>query len=216
MLNAESFDFFCKHLVERLKLRLPGFEAQHRMEPPTRRHLLGNPRRTKPRLGAVLIAIFPDSSGLSTIMIRRAVYDGVHSGQIAFPGGRHESTDASLVHTAVREACEEVGLLPEAIHLAGTLSSLYVPPSNFDVLPVVAFLHRKPSLVPQKEEVTDAFYVSLQDLIEEQNCKMTPVMLNNHQVVDVPAYVIDDKVIWGATAMMISELLHIIRELPPY
>lgn len=212
MFQKSDFDSFCKDLHMQLAMPLPGYEAQKKMEPPSRQQLLKIPRTEAPREGAVLIAFFPDQQGISTIMIQRSVYDGVHSGQIAFPGGRRDPSDQSLTETAIREAVEEVGVNREATKVIGSLSRLYIPPSNFDVLPVIAVLSERPALTIQPEEVTEAFFVPLRQLTNPENCQLKTIHARNYSIADVPAYCIDNRIIWGATAMIISELLAV---LPP-
>jgi 8-oxo-dGTP pyrophosphatase MutT (NUDIX family) len=213
MADQSFFEAFCNNLGERLLNPLPGFEAQKLMEPPNRKHFLQMPRNQSPREGAVLIVVFPESKGISTVMIQRAIYDGVHSGQIAFPGGRRDQNDKTLIETALREAQEEVGIMTSSMKVLGTLSKLYIPPSNFDVLPVVAYLSNPPDLKIQKEEVSEAFYVPLKELVNPENCRLSTIDLKNFGLSKVPSYCVEDKVIWGATAMIISELLTII---PPF
>lgn len=208
----QIFELFCSNLQTRLSGQLPGYEAQKLMEPPTRKHLLSLTHPEPAREGAVLIALFPHQGSISTIMIQRVVYDGVHSGQIAFPGGRRDPEDESLVKTAIREASEEVGLPQGELDVLGTLSSLYVAPSNFDVLPVIARLNHTPELLIQPTEVREAFYIGLDKLMEKENNRLITVTTRSHSITDVPAYCVDDKIIWGATAMIISELLAV---LPP-
>lgn len=208
------FGQFCDMLRSRLQQPLPGYEAQKLMEPPTRQHLLGLPRSEKPREGAVMIAFFPDHHGISTIMIERAVYDGVHSGQIAFPGGRRDPGEISLIHTALRETEEEIGIKTSSLHVLGSLSMLYIPPSNFDVLPVVACLNEVPNLTVQKQEVSDTFFVPLSQLMDPDNCKPVTITNNPSIIRQVPAYCFGNKTVWGATAMIISELLSILPPVP--
>ncbi|MBK9290788.1 MAG: CoA pyrophosphatase [Bacteroidetes bacterium] len=205
-----NFQHFCDYLRHQLTLKLPGYAAQQRMEPPSRRQLMMQPTTEAPRQGAVLIGLFPDGDDIFTMMIRRAVYDGVHSGQIAFPGGRREPSDHDLIQTALREAAEEVGIDQKQVVVAGTLSSLYIPPSNFVVLPVVAFLNSTPELRIQEEEVNEAFFVSVRQLANPDNCRLTPIILSSGITLEAPSYTIGDKIIWGATAMIISELLQLL------
>lgn len=209
---SDQFRFrqFCSNLQTRLLSPLPGYDAQKLMEPPSRQQLLRMPRTETPREGAVLIVLFPDDQGISTVMIQRAVYDGVHSGQIAFPGGRRDHSDTTLLQTALREAEEEVGILAHSVKVLGTLSSLYIPPSNFNVLPVVASLDDVPVLKIQPEEVSEAFYVSLTELTNAGNCKPSTIYLPSNSMINVPSYCVNERIIWGATAMIISELIMVV------
>lgn len=213
MSDLSSFRQFCSSLHARLLSPLPGYDAQKLMEPPSRQQLLLMPRTETPREGAVLIVLFPDGMDISTVMIQRAVYDGVHSGQIAFPGGRRDHNDKTLLETALREAEEEVGIVADSVKVLGTLSSLYIPPSNFNVLPVVACLDYSPELKIQPDEVSEAFFISLTELAKTGNCRPGTINLTSYSISNVPTYCVNDRIIWGATAMIISELIKVIPPL---
>ncbi|HMM11378.1 MAG TPA: CoA pyrophosphatase [Bacteroidales bacterium] len=206
-----NFDVFCDQLKSGLEQPLPGYRAQQLMEPPERQALLRAKQSNPPREGAVLILFFPGDQGISTIMIERAVYDGVHSGQIAFPGGRRDPGDHSLTDTALRETAEEVGIIVPSENVLGTLTPLFIPPSNFNVLPVVAYVNHSPQCVIQPEEVKEAFHLPISSLLNPENTKLVSIKSRTYQVADVPAYCVGGKVIWGATAMIISEVLQLIR-----
>ncbi len=97
-------------------------------------------------------------------LILRPAYDGVHSGQVAFPGGRYEKTDENLIRTALREAQEEIGLRLNDVKVLGILTELFIPASNFYVLPVVATIPYRPDFYPDPREVEDIFEIKLKDI----------------------------------------------------
>jgi len=112
-----NFDLFIQKLELALKAPLPGRDAQFLMEPHTRRIELNKQKdRINARLSSVLILLYQKNGNTSTVMIKRPVYDGVHSGQIAFPGGRFENTDKNLTETALRETEEEIGVNRNSIY----------------------------------------------------------------------------------------------------
>ncbi|MDA3943928.1 MAG: CoA pyrophosphatase [Bacteroidetes bacterium] len=202
---------FIRRLQLELQKPLPGIIAHRLMEPATRRSFKSNwSHPTSPRQSAVLILLFPENEDIKTIFIQRNIYDGVHSGQIAFPGGRYELFDKNLINTALRETEEEVGVATTAIHPIGQLTKIYIPPSNFDVLPVVGWTSKAPILKLDPTEVSAAFCVSLSQLIDPVCKREEEIMLSNKQRLTVPCFTVDDKIIWGATSMILNEFVEII------
>lgn len=200
-------------LKERLKQPLPGKEAQERM---TGRVLpMPDEIPENARQGAVLALLYPVNGVLSLLLIRRTDDGGAHSGQIGFPGGKAEKTDADLLATALREAQEEVGLLSFNIDIIGGLSSLYIPVSNFNVHPFVGYAEKKPDYILSPVEVESVLEVPISELFHPE--RITKVVVTSPAdktfVRKVPAYKLEDEtIIWGATAMMISELQMLLEE----
>lgn len=200
-------------LKERLKQPLPGKEAQERMTGrvlPMPDEIPGNARQ-----GAVLALLYPVDGVLSLLLIRRTADGGAHSGQIGFPGGKAEQTDADLLATALREAQEEVGLLSCDVDIIGGLSSLYIPVSNFNVHPFVGYTETKPDYILSAVEVESVLEVPIAELFHPE--RVTKVVVTSPAdksfIRKVPAYKLEDEtIIWGATAMMISELQMLLEE----
>jgi len=194
-------------LEQRLQQPLPGFEAQRRMIGrvlPTPASIPENAR-----LSAVLGLLFPVKDDLRVLLIRRTEDGHAHSGQISFPGGRKDEEDETLLHTALREAREEVGIDTNEIKVLGQLSSTYIPVSNFHVFPFLAFAKEKPITIPNSLEVAYTIEVSLNDLLKEDFKTKTTVTSSADKsfIREVNAYRLHDGgIIWGATAMIISEL----------
>ncbi len=210
----DEFTFLMTALFERLKLPLPGLEAQLKRAPAYRAELLRQSKfKDNPRQSAVLILLYPDDSKINTVFIQRNVYDGVHSGQIAFPGGRMEPDDPDLIYTALREAQEEIGILQAKVNVLGSLTSLYIPPSNFDVLPVVAYSMEVPEFIPQISEVSGYFSISIDQLASFEACQEREVVLNNGTRYHVPCFVVNEQIIWGATSMIINEFLEVWKDI---
>ncbi len=200
-------------LKERLKQELPGKEAQERM---TGRVLpMPDEIPENARQGAVLVLLYPVDDMLSLLLIRRTSDGGAHSGQIAFPGGKAEHTDADLIATALREAQEEVGLLSCDVDIIGALSSLYIPVSNFNVHPFVGYTEARPDYILSAIEVESVLEIPIAELFHPE--RITKVVVTSPAdksfIRKVPAYKLDDDtIIWGATAMMISELQMLLEE----
>ena len=199
---------FIKDLEKRLKQKLPGRISQNRMA------ALRVPEH-KPAPGAgkagVLILIFPRKGELSTVLIKRTEYFGPHSGQISFPGGKTEKTDSSQIGTALREAAEETGIDSREISVLGTLTPLYIPVSNLEVLPAVAYAARQPDFSIDLKEVEYLIHISLKDLTG--NCLKTEKKLSvNGITIHAPGFEIKNEFIWGATAMILSEFTEIVSE----
>jgi 8-oxo-dGTP pyrophosphatase MutT (NUDIX family) len=173
----------------------------------------GDPMRstaadTNPQRSAVLIAIFPLNGIASTLLIKRAVYNGVHSGQIGFPGGKVEDTDPSISATALREAEEEVGINPESVEILGLLTSLYIPVSNMLVQPVIGLLKAYPELHLNLQEVEYTINAPLSHLKDTENQSIKTINMHGNPV-SAPYFRVGNEQVWGATAMIISELIEL-------
>ncbi|HOI32412.1 MAG: CoA pyrophosphatase [Bacteroidales bacterium] len=203
-----------KHLSKQIHSRLlgdlPGTQAHQRMEPVTRKAFLNIRHAVPPRQSAVLILLFEENGKIKTPFIKRNIYDGVHSGQIALPGGGFEKHDNNLINTALRETEEEIGIAKDQIKVLGSLSKIYIPPSNFDVLPVVGYLENTPEIRIDPTEVSEAFLVDLEHLLLPGCVGKSAVKLQNGTMVEIPCYQVAEYTIWGATAMILSEFIEII------
>jgi mutator protein MutT len=202
---------FSKKLKYRLSLPLPGIEAQLRMAHLERRINLAHHKIPDyARMGAVLILLYEDEGAFKTCFIERTQYDGVHSGQIAFPGGKMEPGE-TLEQTAVREAAEEIGVRQEDVNILGQLTALYIPPSNFLVHPFVGTISYKPAFFPQVAEVAEVVEVKIDDLADERFRGEKKITLSSGNTVETPFYGLSGKTVWGATAMIISEFIEVLN-----
>ena len=163
------------------------------------------------RKASVLLCFYEHKDELYLTLIKRTTYDGPHSGQISFPGGKPVSLDSSLWDTAKREFKEELGVDLSSASPLLTLSRVYIPPSNFLVTPFVAVVKKKPFFHLDSREVALKIDISLYELIHLK-IKQYPILEGNHKGVVVPCYVYEGHMIWGATAMVLSEFILFLKE----
>lgn len=196
---------------------LPGASAHIKVAPTER--IRGLEERKWPnyaKLSAVSFLLFPVDGEIHSLFMKRTQYDGVHSGQISLPGGQKEINDKDLMETAIREYFEETNLLLKPENYMGKLSDIYIPPSNFLVQPYIAFIEELPPLIPQKYEVESLHEISLHELFNPACFTKDEIIVrnksgNNHKI-KAPCYKVKELLIWGATAMMISELQYIFEK----
>jgi 8-oxo-dGTP pyrophosphatase MutT (NUDIX family) len=191
---------------------LPGVEAQFKMAsslrfPPD----YIEQHRPKARQGSVMVLLYPIEDIIHTVLTLRTSYKGVHSGQVSFPGGKKEQDDENLIATALRETWEEVGVPDYDIEVVGGLTELYIPASNFIVTPYVGIVQERPEFQPNHREVEKIIEADLHILMDDTLRKQTQVKIADNLTIDAPYFDIDGQVVWGATAMMLSELAEIIR-----
>ena len=198
-------------LRERLRQPLPGLNAQMRMAPPIRGRVYAVPPDA--HRSAVLALLYPHRAQFYLAFMQRSEDGRVHSGQISFPGGRHEPADRDFVHTALREAEEEMGIPAEKVEVLGSLTELYIPPSNSLVYPAVGYLDHRPAFVLNPQEVAAAVEVEVARFWQENVHGIHEVDVFNGTYIQAPGYTIDGRLIWGATAMMVAELMAVLESL---
>ncbi len=209
------FESLPEMLLNRLTRPLPGSEAH--LELTSMKRFRSFPIRPAPdtKKSGVLVLLYPDNHDIKTIFIQRPDYDGVHGGQVSFPGGKWERHDPDLVHTALRESQEEIGIRATHVRVLGTLTELFIPPSNFLVTPVVGWTDPITPLLPDPEEVVEILHISVYELIKPSTLQTKRVTAGDWQG-EVPCFFVHDKIIWGATAMILNEMLDVIKPfLPP-
>lgn len=215
--HISSFDILTATLKKRLLLPLPGLTAQQKLEPATRKRFISSFSNSEtPRESAVLILLFPENNSLKTVFIQRNEYFGVHSGQVAFPGGQAEKQDIDLAHTALRETNEEIGIPANDVVILGSLSSLYIPPSNFNVLPFVGYLPNTPVFKIDPKEVSSAFAVTISEILHPKSLQTKSIQVSNGNWLDVPCYFLENKIVWGATSMILSEFIEVLNDVPAF
>ena len=159
------------------------------------------------RTAAVALHFYLKSEAWHFILIERSTYNGQHSGQMAFPGGKPDPSDPHLEFTARRESFEEIGIpLHHGQHIK-TLTNVWIPVSGFEVSPFV-FLHEQaPLLQPDPREVKEIISVALSDLLKEESCIQKDIHIPGGAILkDHPCFLLNDKIVWGATALMLNEV----------
>lgn len=196
-----------------LQKDLPGVKAQLRMAPRPGELKMPSPR-SRPRKSGVLVLLFPspDSGELCLVLTRRTETVADHKGQISLPGGAVDPDDPSIAHTALREACEEVGVCGDTMRLLGSLTPIYIPPSDFCVQPYVAYLSHPPQFFPQPEEVAEILEVPLPYLMDESNVVVEEWSFDD-EVKEVPFFNVYGHKVWGATAVVLAEFVAILESL---
>lgn len=188
----------------------PGLPAQLRMAPDHRRH-----EKTYQEVGdsclraGVLILLYPVKDRLHVALTLRSTRVAHHQAQISFPGGSNDAGE-SLVETALREAREELNVAPDSLRILGELTPLYVPPSNYCIYPVVAATDHRPDFKAAPDEVAEVIEVPLDHLLNPGNIRREQWALHGLEVT-VPFYLYHGHKIWGATAMILAELLNLIH-----
>ena len=201
--GISTTDPFILDLHERLNTTLPGKAAQEIMAPTLRFTGIKYPGPAKAKRSGVLLLLYPDKTGWTTVFIERTAY-GPHGGQISLPGGKIETEDKNLQATALRETKEEIGVSSEQIVVVGELTSLYVPNSNFFISPFVGFVKEAPEMIKDDKEVAPIIKIGIKELFDARN-KSLKSFSKSGQNIHAPCYSADGHVIWGATAMIMSE-----------
>jgi 8-oxo-dGTP pyrophosphatase MutT (NUDIX family) len=187
---------------------LPGAEAWHLMAPSLRRSLSAdNPLK---RAG-ILILLYPHWGERYTVFIKRTESKGVHSGQVSFPGGIFENADEILSETALREAVEETGINKSKVQIIGKLTPLHIPASNIEAHPFVGVTNERHTFRTSPNEVQYLIEVKVSDLLNTKNQKKKYMQVAGEQI-EVPYFDVGTDLIWGATAMILSEFLEILKK----
>lgn len=180
-------------------------EAHFKMMPSIRKNI-AETTFTSAKKAAVLILFYPDKNKKTHfILTKRASYKGVHSAQISFPGGKQDKRDISLQQTALRETFEEIGVVSSTIHCFKQLSNVFIPPSNFLVTPFIGYTTSTP-IFKLNYEVTNLINVSITDLLNPKNISKTSITNSYAINMEVPCFNFNQNIVWGATAMILSEL----------
>lgn len=211
-----SFDEFVNLLSKIKNIELPAESSHFKMVPPTRKSFAqySEAQLEQAKKAGVLALFYPNQlKETQLVLILRKTYKGVHSAQISFPGGKIEPEDKNLKDTAVRETFEEIGVPISTITVKKELSQVYIPPSNFYVQPYLGVLEKPPVFKKQESEVEQVIEVKLSDLIDDGNLISKEVKTSYSVGIEVPAFKLNGFTVWGATAMVLSEIKDIIKQL---
>ena len=211
-----KFQEFENKIVKIAKLKLPGEAAQFKMAPMQRLEALKRIAVEKKtvRKAGVLVLFYPSEAKQTMLaLILRKTYKGVHSAQIGFPGGKYENEDTSLKETALRETEEEIGVLRNTVSVLKKLTEVYIPPSNFFVQPYLGITKNTPNFILQEKEVEMLIEVPLIHFMNDTIKTSQNLTTSYSKNIEVPAFLLNNHLVWGATAMMLSEVREMLKEL---
>ena len=211
-----NFNQFLNSISKIENIPLPAEASQFKMSPPFRLKLqeLQKDKINQAKKAGVMALFYPDRKmQTKLVLILRKTYKGVHSAQVGFPGGKLEEEDFSIQDAALRETYEEIGVSIQSIKVLKEMTQVYIPPSNFFVQPYIGITKETPRFIKQDDEVEDIIEVTLNDFLDDTNIIIERVSTSYKVNVDVPAFKLNDHVVWGATAMMLSEIKDLLKEM---
>jgi len=204
------FDFFLNNISKIEKIKVNTSEAHLEFLPENRKQFPQDYKTDTTKNAAVMPIIFPVKGEAHLALIIRTTYNGAHSGQVAFAGGKWEEEDNSFLDTAFREVEEEIGIPKKELIYCRELTSLYVPISDFRVFPFLAYANKALTFTRQESEVSKIITLPLKKLLEDNIKKLVTIPIRNTIKIKAPAFVYDDYTIWGATSMILNELKQVI------
>jgi 8-oxo-dGTP pyrophosphatase MutT (NUDIX family) len=209
-----DFQEFLKYVPVFLEITLPAQEAHFKMVPFERLESIKNQNLSslQPKTAAVMMLLYPKNGQTHLVLIVRNTYKGVHSAQIALPGGKYEAEDQNYWNTALRETHEEIGVYPEKIEIIRAFTQLYIQASNFLVHPFLGFCQEEITFVPNHHEVAQIIELPIAYFLKEDIIVNTTLSTSYAKNIDVPAFKIKEHIVWGATAMMLSELKEVLKK----
>jgi 8-oxo-dGTP pyrophosphatase MutT (NUDIX family) len=207
------FQDFIKYVPKIEKEKLLATDAHLKMAPLERISYLKEEqyKDKNPRQAAVLMLLYPKNKVTHLALIVRNSYPGVHSSQIGFPGGKVEEEDNDLAATALRETHEEVGVSSDKVEIIKPFSQIYIPPSNFLVAPFMGISEKELTFVPDLDEVKRVLEFPLHALLDKKTITQVKMTTSYATDIEVPAFMVKKYLVWGATAMMMSELKEAIK-----
>lgn len=210
-----DFTFFSQQVSKIKDLPLPGEAAHIKLAHKDRLQELENAnlKKKNAKKAGVLALFYPKhENSTHLLLILRKTYNGVHSNQIAFPGGKVELQDADLMETALRETREEVGVAENQVTIVRSLTKVYIPPSNFEVQPFLGLYENPIPFVKQEDEVEALVEVSLVDFLNDANIFEQNLSTSYAKNIVVPAFELNGYAVWGATAMMLNEVKELLKQ----
>jgi len=191
---------------------LPGVEAQAIMMPSmSDKSRFSLAAKDGAKAGGVMILLYMKDGEWYFPLIQRPDYDGVHAKQMSFPGGKKDVCDKNLINTALRETEEEVGILQSKIKVLGCITELYIIASNYNVLPTIGIIEEEPQFFADEHEVDEVIAVKLADLMNKENQKEMPMTILQGISITAPFFHLNNKVVWGATSMILSEFRTLLK-----
>lgn len=202
-----------KNKIAALKTKaLGGLNAQFKLAPKLRlQYDADKVRANNPIKAAVLALFYPNAEGKTCFLLtQRASYNGTHSAQISFPGGKIDKTDENSKKAALRETFEEVGVIESSVNVIRELTDVYIPPSNFLATPFIGFVDKKP-VFDLNYEVDKTIEVLISDLLNDSNITSVNMSTSYMDNANVPCFKLNDYIVWGATAMILSEIKELLK-----
>ena len=208
-----DFQDFLQYVPNLIPVELPAESAHAKMAPLERIQALKNLdiNTKKPRIAAVMMLFYPKNEKTHLILIVRNAYNGVHSSQIAFPGGKYEPADRDYQETALRETSEEIGVRPDKIEIIKHFTPMYIPPSNFLVHPYLGIAKEELAFYPDAREVAGVLELPLSVFLDDEIIIESKLSTSYGNDILVPAFNIQNHIVWGATAMILSELRDVLK-----
>ncbi|MES2239707.1 MAG: CoA pyrophosphatase [Bacteroidota bacterium] len=208
-----DFQYFLKYIPQLVQAELPAAASHQKMAPLERMQLLDkmNIEKIDARKAAVMMLFYPKNKKTHLVLIVRNSYKGVHSAQIAFPGGKFEDDDVDFQKTALRETEEEIGISQDKIEIVKAFSPMYIPPSNFMVYPFLGICEQEIQFAPDPVEVASIIELPLEVFRDDAILTVENLSTSYASFIDVPAFKIQGHIVWGATAMMLSELRDVLN-----
>lgn len=199
------------YLKQKLREPLPGIEAQYEMAPATReRYPIESLNPNSYRKSAVMLMIYSQNNNYYIPLTKRHTYDGKHSGQISLPGGKLDENDLSLMHTALRELYEEIGI-NEHVEVIGNLTPIYIPVSNFYVEPYIGiYTNSEINFSTNEREVNELIHLNLEVLKNDSIIQTEGIVHGDGYKLKTPYFEVEGQIIWGATAMILNEFKKLI------
>lgn len=208
-----DFVSFLSRISQIKKQPLGGENAQFKMAPALRgKYTSAQIAANKPRPSAVLVLFYPDDKNKTQVLLTlRSAYRGIHGSQISFPGGKKSPKDNDLMETALRESEEEVGIDRNSVQIIKRASKTYIPPSNFWVHPYLGYIDYTPRFTINYE-VEEIIPIPLAELLKQELNTTHVVTTSYMKRIEVPCYRVNEHIVWGATAMILSEVVDILNK----
>lgn len=207
-----KLDVLTTLLETRLQHPLPGAHAHEQMRAvPLGDTSLKFEHTNPPRQSAVLILLYDDNGVIRFPLIKRPDYVGMHGGQVSLPGGKTEPGE-TMYETALRECEEEIGVDRTTVRILGALSEFFVVPSNFIITPVVGMLQNAPVFKPDPYEVVNVLQADMDYLLRADAILQKEIQVAGRFRLNAPHFLVENEIVWGATAMILNEFCVVIRE----
>lgn len=207
-----DFNSFLTYISDLKEFPLGGLQSQFKMAPEMRKRFSDKDVLMQhPKESAVLALLYPDKENFTKLLLmERASYNGIHSSQISFPGGKKDQKDPDLLFTALRETEEEVGVQKDTVEIIRELTKTYIPPSNFLVTPFIGYV-TEPVIFTTNNEVENLLEIHVSDLLSDDSLHIKKMTTSYMKEIDVPCFKLNNYIVWGATAMMLSEIKDLLK-----